>query len=400
MIVESDQAKPLGGMRVLAALHGLELFGHERGNIEVFKALRELGATVRIAVSAREDGGEVARHLQELGFEIFPLPFRPQWSWQWLKKEGPGYGIRQLLSVWKCSRRFSKEIVSFRPTHFHLGSPLAYSFLSLALFWFRKIPLIWRMGDCPPVDSRFNYFIWKVGMRRTSRIVANTRFVAHTATEAGVDAGKISLIYNLAPTHSGKINDKTLPPHLSVVEQALIYAGSLSEHKGLMPLVEAFALVRARYPELRLWILGDSRWDGDFRRVLDERVDALGIRELIHFAGQVSDPLPWYAAASVHLAPSIWEEPGANVVMEAKRSGAPSVVFPSGGLPEMVRHQMDGYVCEEKTAACLAQAIYWMLEEPNRLNQMRDAALQDCEERFGRKRFLRQWADVYLKADI
>ena len=38
-----ERERSLGGLRVLAALNGLELFGQERENIEVYKTLRGLG---------------------------------------------------------------------------------------------------------------------------------------------------------------------------------------------------------------------------------------------------------------------------------------------------------------------------------------------------------------------
>ena len=70
----------LAGVRVLAALNGLELFGQERENIEVYKTLRGLGAIVCVGVNALEDGGDVGRQLRDLGFATFPLPFSNQWS--------------------------------------------------------------------------------------------------------------------------------------------------------------------------------------------------------------------------------------------------------------------------------------------------------------------------------
>ena len=47
----------LSNVRVLATINGVELFGHERGNIEVFKALRESGAEVVVGVSSRTHDG-------------------------------------------------------------------------------------------------------------------------------------------------------------------------------------------------------------------------------------------------------------------------------------------------------------------------------------------------------
>jgi glycosyltransferase involved in cell wall biosynthesis len=120
------------------------------------------------------------------------------------------------------------------------------------------------------------------------------------------------------------------------------------------------------------------------------------VHSRVSFLGHVADPSSCYRRAHIHVAPSLWEEPSANVVFEAKRHGAPSIVFDSGGLAELVHHKIDGYICETKTAKSLASAILWMLSDNARLSALAAAARLDSETRFGRSRFLEAWADVYL----
>ena len=75
----------LTGVRVLGAINGIELFGHERGNIEVFRTLNALGAEVRVGVHPIEDN-HVRDELERSGIGTFPIPFGPQWSIQWVKR--------------------------------------------------------------------------------------------------------------------------------------------------------------------------------------------------------------------------------------------------------------------------------------------------------------------------
>ena len=112
--------------------------------------------------------------------------------------------------------------------------------------------------------------------------------------------------------------------------------------------------------------------------------------------GQVDDPTAFYAKSLIHIAPSITEEPLGMVVLEAKKVGTPSIVFPSGGLPEMVRHRIDGYVCRDKTPEALVEAIEWMMSDRDRLSKMGMAAIDDYETRFGRSRFLQECSKIYL----
>ena len=378
-------------MRVLAALNGLELFGHERGNIEVFRTLRKLGAEILIGVNARDEGGDVAKELRKSEFQIFSLPFNPQWSIQFVRKH-PSMALTNPLAILRCSWRFRNAINRFSPTHIHIGSPLVYSYLSLALAWSR-LPMIYRMGDCPPSDSKFNLGIWRMAMSRTTRIVANSGFVRHSAIGAGVPTEKIEIIYGVAPTRTQEAVEWRAEQCDGL--ERLVYVGALAEHKGLIPLVEAMAVLLTERPLLRLDIFGGSIWDGAFRSQLSRLIADRGLNERILLHGHVDDPSPHYRRAAVHVAPSMWEEPGANVVLEAKRQGTPSIVFPSGGLPEMVRHKVDGYVCHEKSTAALVEAVRWMLEDKSRLMSMRIAVRADHELRFAEQRFANQWAAVY-----
>jgi glycosyltransferase involved in cell wall biosynthesis len=379
----------------LSAINGLELFGHERGNIEVFKAVRDLGAEVCVGLNTRNAGGDVGSHLRRYGFSTFLIPFGPQWSIRWLRKH-PRLLFENPWRTIKSSWVFYQQIARFKPTHIHLGSPLGYSFISLALVD-TKIPLIYRMGDCPPTDSPFNLLIWKQMLWRTTVAVANSQFVADRVYAATRRPLSIRVLHNLAPSESDHavVTDEGPLSIERAGEFRILYVGSVSAHKGVSVLVRAFAAICRTRGNLRLWIVGGSMYDQEFREALSREIDSLGVRKITDLAGYSPVPEKWYRRASIHIAPSLWEEPSANVVLEAKREGIPSVVFPSGGLPEMVRHKIDGYICKDKTPEALATGIRWMLADPMRLREMGRAAQADSETRFGRKRFLEQWAEVY-----
>ena len=48
--------KPLEGKRVLAVIHGTELFGSERANLEALQSMQRMGATILVGVSADSPG--------------------------------------------------------------------------------------------------------------------------------------------------------------------------------------------------------------------------------------------------------------------------------------------------------------------------------------------------------
>jgi glycosyltransferase involved in cell wall biosynthesis len=387
----SDASLPLVGYRVITAVNGVELFGHERGNIEVFKALRGMGAEILVGVNLLADN-DVREYLHHLGFDTFPLPFGPQWSWQWVRKN-PSMLVTNPLAALKCSLLFLRAAREYQPTHVHLGSLLAYSFLSLSLE-FLGLPLVYRMGDCAPIDSRFNMLFWRRLMRRASQVVCISQFVRGSALAGG--ARDTSVIYNASPGRYQVAVGEAVD-FCRHNEMRLVYIGSIAEHKGLLELVEALSILRLEMPELCLDIVGGSRYDGAFRERLVEYISEKDLGICITMHGFVEDPRPLLRRALVHVAPSVWEEPLGNVVLEAKREATPSVVFPSGGLPEMIRHKVDGYICQEKSVEALVDALRWMLADQSRLSEMGRTALEDSESRFGAARFEREWAAVYAR---
>jgi glycosyltransferase involved in cell wall biosynthesis len=387
---------PLHGVRVLAAINGIELFGHERGNIEVFKTLRDSGARVRVAISALDGGGDVGAELRRLDFDTVELPFGTHWSLRRVVRE-PDLFLRNFRALRACSALFEREIANYRPTHLHLGTAFAYSYLAPAL---RRaaLPVVFRLGDCPPLGSPVNMMLWRALARRADSIVANSNFVREMAIAGGARSDRVLLIYNLAPAAALEAAPPCERQAESEHAARLLYVGSVAQHKGLFPLVEAVAQLKSAFPQITLDVLGESRWDGAFRNELVQRIAALGLGETVVFHGHVRDPGPAYRRATLHVVPSLCPESCANVVLEAKREGVPSVVFPSGGLPELVRDGVDGVVCPESTAGSLATGIRALLTDHAARQAMRAAALHDFAVRFGPQRFARQWAEIYLGA--
>jgi glycosyltransferase involved in cell wall biosynthesis len=381
-----DNNNNLSTIRVLTALNGLELFGHERGNIEVYKALRDCGADVLVGVNQIENGDKVGAYLRDLGFKTFNLPFGSQWSWKWLRQE-PLSIFEKWNQLWGCSRTFSQQIRVFQPTHLHLGSLTTYNYLVPALMS-SNVPLIYRVGDAPPINSPYNLHIWHLAMRRSSKIVANSKFIRQQILAQNIQSEKIEQIYSLAPLPASSTSHE-----LDDVDRSgLVYVGQMAEHKGVLPLLESLGKIKG----IELNLVGGSIHDDEFISQLRDWTRIHQLQERVHFIGMVKDPSSFYAKAMIHIAPSIWNEPLANVVLEAKRMGTPSVVFPSGGLPEMIQHGIDGYVCRDRTVEALVEALEWMLSDTDRLAQMGAAARVDYETRFGRQRFLEEWSQVYL----
>ena len=115
------------------------------------------------------------------------------------------------------------------------------------------------------------------------------------------------------------------------------------------------------------------------------------------FPGFVEDVPALLRGREVLVAPTLTEEPLGLVVMEAKAAAIPSIVFPSGGLPEMIEHGVDGFVCSDKSVEALAEALALYLEDSS-LSARHGAAAFRSLDRFGVREFADRWLAVYETA--
>jgi len=85
-------------------------------------------------------------------------------------------------------------------------------------------------------------------------------------------------------------------PQIALPREFLIIAvGRLTSEKGFDVLLEAFARVRARFPDWRLCIIGE----GPERRALTERIAELDLRGRVVLLGEIRDVDTWMARAAL-----------------------------------------------------------------------------------------------------
>ena len=181
----------------------------------------------------------------------------------------------------------------------------------------------------------------------------------------------------------------------------MIYVGQIIPEKGVDLLLDAIAIVRARGVDATLDIVGDmDGWEAPayrgHRAALRERARRPDLVDAVTFLGWREDVPLLLRRASLHCCPSRPEQLEAfgNVVLEAKVSGVPSIVTPSGDLPELVAHRHDGWVCSEPTADAIAEALEFFLTRPAALEAAGEAALSSADS-YGEDQFAAAWARVF-----
>lgn len=379
--------------RIIVLFGSIPLYGQERGNIEAMRALVECGSAEVLFVTHAEWGHQVIQpELDRLG-----LPWTvARYSGRFSKGMGFGQWLRNLRDICIGSWQLRKIVRRFRPTHFHVGNSAFFlNFLPYLLV--SRVPVVYRVGDQPSLHNVGYRILWRwLIVPRVNHFVAISHFIEKSLLQVPVSLEKITVIYN----HPPQIGVQNLINNsLSDISGPIIlYVGQISSDKGVDLLVEAARAVLIRHPEATFLFAGDYSWQNPFAEELIEKVKLDGLDHRIMFLGYRNDILYLFERSDLHVCPSVWNEPLGNVVVEAKRAAKASIVFPSGGIPELIRHGVDGYICPEKTSEALAAAIEYYLMEPDKMVEHGKAAYNSLEEVFEMSKFADKWVQVYEDA--
>ena len=165
--------------------------------------------------------------------------------------------------------------------------------------------------------------------------------------------------------------------------------GGTDRAKGWMTLVQALAcLPQAERDRFRLLVAGDPP-----RGTLRQEVEALGMAPWVVFPGLVPEPRRVLAASDIGFVVS-FEEAGSYAACESLAMGLPTLVSDAGGLPELVRHNVDGWVVP---AGHVEATLAWLKD---RLSApvppvMSVAARERALECFAMPVFARQTFELY-----
>lgn len=118
----------------------------------------------------------------------------------------------------------------------------------------------------------------------------------------------------------------------------------------------------------------------------------------VHYAGRIQDDLRLrllYAAADVFIIPSR-QDNLPNTGLEAHACATPVVAFNACGLVDIVHDRITGALAEPFHTHSLADAIFWVLEDPMRRQKLAAAARRRAERLWAPARVAEMYREVYL----
>ena len=170
----------------------------------------------------------------------------------------------------------------------------------------------------------------------------------------------------------------------------LLSTRNLEPHYRVDDTLEAFALLKARYPDATLVVAGYGSEETRLARL----ARSLGV-DGVRFLGRVErQEMPRvYADADVFVNASTVDNQPLSV-LEAFASGLPVVSTPTGDIGAMVRDGETGLLVPARDPAAIAKAVTVLLEDPDHARGLARHARLDVDD-YTWPRVREQWARVY-----
>ena len=159
-------------------------------------------------------------------------------------------------------------------------------------------------------------------------------------------------------------------------KKVLLFVGRLEERKGVQYLIEAMKDIDAI-----LVIVGRGTYETELRhqaKKYGNKVQFLG--------GKTHTELKTiYASSDIFVAPSITMKTGEQegfglVILEAMASGLPVVATNNGGIPDIIKDGINGFLVEEKNSDSIAEKVNRMFNNQELFDSICEQSLETVKQ--------------------
>jgi 1,4-alpha-glucan branching enzyme len=238
-------------------------------------------------------------------------------------------------------------------------------------------------------EAWLTYEAWKV-------ICCSDYMVQHVKWAFGLPPDKLNMIPNGVNAEVYTKNDKeSLAQFRSKYalpeEKIVLFVGRLVYEKGVHVLVNAAPKVLEK-TNAKFIIVGN----GYMKDQLSTLANGMGLAHKIMFTGFVDDETlrKLQRCADVSVVPSLFE-PFGIVALEAMAAKSPIVVSDTGGLSEIVNHDIDGVKVYTGNPDSLAWGINRVLTDEAYANTIRTNAHRKVQEKYNWDKIAQQTKTMY-----
>jgi glycosyltransferase involved in cell wall biosynthesis len=308
---------------------------------------------------------------------------------------------RYLKSFAQVIGSFRKQTKTITPDVIHANSIRAGMVATVATAGL-NVPIMWHLHDLLPRHP-LSAAIRLLALSSTrSKMIAVSEAVARNFAGRYKRLQKrVHVVFNGIECEKfypdGNLRERTREEFgLSRQTFAVGIIGQLTPRKGQLELIRAFADVVPEVPNAVLFIVGAPIFnrDDEYAELLRQTVKELNLTERVRFTGNRNDiPSVMQSLDLVVINSSV--EPFGLVAAEAMACGTPLLAPITGGLPEIIQHDVNGMLVPPGDPHALAQSIIDLARRPEFRNELASRALSEVDLRFSVKRYIAEIEAMY-----
>lgn len=321
-------------LRILHVINGEHYSGAERVQDLLALRLAAQGCAVSFACLKQ---GRFATERQAVHAPLYPLRMRGRLD------------VRPARELARLVRAQAFDLL-------HTHTPRALLVGRLAAMM-APVPIVHHLHSPTMADSThrlrncLNACVERLALAGTAHLIAVSQSLAQYAYRMGVRPERVSVIHNGVPA-LGPLPHRPLPRLMWNLGMVALFR----PRKGVEVLLEALALLKAAGERVRLLAVGPFE-TAAYEAAVRQRAAALGLDADIEWRGFRSDVAAELQRMDLFVLPSLFGEGLPMVLLEAMAAGVPVVASRVEGVPEVIRHGVDGLLTTPGDARGLAQAI-------------------------------------------
>lgn len=176
---------------------------------------------------------------------------------------------------------------------------------------------------------------------------------------------------------------------IKVTDILLLFVGRLNIDKGLFDLADSFALLKEKYQNLHLLVVGPDEDDMKSKMIFKS-----GNSERLHFVGHAPNPEDYMAAADVLCLPSYREGFG-MVLIEAAAVGIPTVGSNIYGISDAIEDGVTGLLFEPTNIKDLTEKLEQIISNPALASSLGFSGMNRVHHFFSRDKVLGAFLSYY-----
>lgn len=350
-------------MKIFGVDQYSQIGGGQRCFLDLVPAFLERGWQVTTALP---EEGPFAATLAALGCDVLTFGAIVLSSARKSLREKFAYASR----ISRIFRSIDRGVVETEPDLVYVNGPRYLPAASLAARR-RGIPLLFHAHHrIEQTSARYSAGAF-LPLSQAS-VVACCQHVARSLRPFVPDS-RLRIVFNGVGELTARKTSRDKVRHIAVI-------GRIEPEKGQLDFVRAVGLVSRRLPHLRFSIVGAPLFSN--RRYYEQtRTESHGLP--ITFVDWQSDIAAIMDDVDLVVLPSSPFDALPRVLIESFSAGIPVLAFQSGGIPEVIRDGVNGFLTTEATPQALADRITEVTGmQPGDLAHVAAAARSDWQQKF------------------